>query len=61
LFPRESQFESEPVAERAAVVPRGGRVLMVSQDLSNPIAKPGGGVFVLPNGSATATTERQHA
>jgi hypothetical protein len=39
-YPRESQFESESAAERAAVVPRGGRVLIHSPDLSNPIANP---------------------
>jgi hypothetical protein len=45
----ESQFESEPAAKCAAAAPRGGWVLIRSQDLSNPIAKTGGGVFVLPN------------
>jgi len=40
LLQRESQFESESVAERAAAVPRGGRVLIRSRDLSNPTAKP---------------------
>jgi 2-isopropylmalate synthase len=33
-------FESKPAAERAAVVPRGGRVLIRSPVLSNPTAKP---------------------
>ncbi len=33
----DSQFDSEP-AERAAVAPRGGRVLIAFKNLSNPIA-----------------------
>ena len=45
LFPRESQFESEPVAERAAVAPRGGRVLIASRIYRTPLPT-GGGVFV---------------
>jgi hypothetical protein len=40
FYPRESQFESKPAAEqRAAAVPRGGRVLIRSRNFPNPTAK----------------------
>jgi len=45
MYLRESQPESEP-AKRAAVVPRGGRVLICIQRFIEPHRQPGGGVFV---------------
>jgi hypothetical protein len=45
LFDCESQFEFEPAAKRAAL-PRGGRVLIRSRDLSTH-CRHGGGFFVL--------------
>jgi hypothetical protein len=43
---RESQSQIEPAAERAAYR-RGGRVLIRSQDLSNPTAQPAVGFLFL--------------
>jgi len=43
------ELQSEPAAiECAAAEPRGGRVLVLPEDLLNPIAECGGGVFVCP-------------